>query len=69
MNDETFSCDRCGRETPRRQLKEVFTDEGARRELCPQCLDEVMNASDRVEGVAPGDEKQAAARVHGQDEV
>jgi hypothetical protein len=65
--DETFNCDRCGREFPRRQLKEAFHDESGervKRNLCPTCLDEVMNESDRVLGVS-GDEKQAAVHLEG----
>jgi hypothetical protein len=67
LMDETFNCDRCGREFPRRQLKEAFHDEGGervKRNLCPTCLDEVMNESDRVLGVS-GDEKQAAVHLEG----
>jgi hypothetical protein len=60
--DDTFNCDRCGREFPRRQLKEAFHEKGGERvkwNLCPTCLDEVMNEADKVRGVG-GDEKQAA---------
>jgi hypothetical protein len=67
MGDDTFNCDRCGREFSRRQLKEAFHDEGGeriKRNLCPTCLDEVMNESDRVLGVS-GDEKQAAVHLEG----
>lgn len=62
---DTFTCDRCGREFPRRQMKEAFHEEGrerVRRELCPECLDTVMNESGRVRGVA-GEEKRAAVHV------
>jgi hypothetical protein len=65
MGDETFICDRCGREFPRRQLKEAFHEAGgqrAKRNLCPTCLDEVMNESDKVQGVT-GDEKAAAVHL------
>lgn len=62
MGEETFKCDRCGNEFPARQMKEAFRQEGTDRikmELCPTCLDEVMNESEAVRGVA-GDEKRAA---------
>ena len=65
MDEETFNCDRCGREFPRRQLKEAFHEEGGqrvKRNLCPTCLDEVMNEADKVKGVS-GDEKQAAVHL------
>jgi hypothetical protein len=65
MGDDTFDCDSCGREFPRRQLKEVFHEEAGervKRNLCPACLDEVMNEADRVRGVS-GDEKQAAVHL------
>ena len=65
MAEETFECDRCGREFPQRQMKEVFTEEGkdrVRMQLCPSCLDEVMNEADQVRGVA-GEEKRAAVHV------
>ena len=66
MEEETFKCDRCGREFPRRQLKEAFHDEDGKevkRNLCPTCLDEVMNEAQAVQGVE-GEEKQAAVRLH-----
>ena len=65
MAEETFTCDRCGNEHPRRQMKEAFSEEGkerVRQELCPSCLDEVMNAAGNVRGVA-GEEKRAAVHV------
>jgi hypothetical protein len=65
MDEETFTCDRCGREFPRRQLKEAFHEEGGqrvKRNLCPTCLDGVMNEADHVKGVS-GDEKQAAVHL------
>jgi hypothetical protein len=58
--EETFTCDDCGREFPRRQLKEVVNEDGSKLELCPECLDKRMNAADEVRG-GPGEEKQAAA--------
>ena len=63
--DDTFTCDRCGREFPRRQLKEAFHEENGqrvKRNLCPTCLDEVMNESGWVKGVE-GEEKQAAVEL------
>ena len=65
MSDETFRCDRCGREFPQRQLKEAFVDEDGGRDkknLCPECLDQVMNAAGEVRGV-PGEEKRAAVAI------
>lgn len=65
MAEETFRCDRCSREFPKRQMKEAFEGAGEERtklELCPECLDEVMNEAGRVRGV-PGEEKRAAVRV------
>ena len=67
MAEETFSCDRCGRDWPKRQLKEVFYEEGddkkrVRQEMCPKCLDEVMNEAAKVRGVG-GEEKRTAAHV------
>jgi hypothetical protein len=65
MDDDTFTCDRCGGEFPRRQMKEAFHEEDGqrvRRSLCPSCLDAVMNEADRVQGVA-GEEKRAAIHI------
>lgn len=65
MAEETFECDRCGRTWPKRQLKEVMYEEGkqrTKRNLCPECLDEVMNAAGQVRGIA-GDEKRAAIHI------
>ena len=67
---ENFTCDRCGREFPIRQLKEAFTEEHASRErerLCPSCLDLRMNEADRVKGVA-GEHKRAAVRLENERE-
>lgn len=61
----TFACDRCGREFDRRQLKEAMYERGnerVRAQLCPSCLDEVMNESGGVQGIA-GEEKRAAVRL------
>lgn len=60
MMEDTFTCDDCGREFPRRQLKEVMTEDERKLQLCPEDLDKRMNAADEVRG-GPGDEKQAAA--------
>ena len=63
MSEETFTCDRCGQEFPKSQMKEVFIGEDTtKKKLCPNCLDQVMNAADDVRGVE-GDEKQAAVAV------
>lgn len=65
MPEETFTCERCGREFPRRQMKEVMYEEGrdrVKKQLCPECLDQVMNRSDEVRGIA-GEEKRAAVHL------
>ena len=65
MAEETFTCDRCGNTFPARQMKEAFRQEGSERirmELCPTCLDEVMNESESVRGIA-GEEKRAAVQL------
>ena len=65
MSEETFRCDRCDREFPQRQLKEAFVDEDGgrtKKNLCPECLDQVMNAAGEVRGV-PGEEKRAAVAI------
>lgn len=63
MGEETFTCDRCGQEYPRRQMKEAFEGAGGtertKLELCPNCLDAVMNESGEVRGIA-GEQKRAA---------
>ncbi|MQA99883.1 MAG: hypothetical protein GEU78_06260 [Actinobacteria bacterium] len=63
--DQTFSCERCGRELSRRRLKEVVYEEGRHRIrelLCANCLDQVMNESSRVRGVV-GTIRAAAAHI------
>lgn len=63
--DETAACMRCGRELPKRRLKEVVYEEGReriRKLVCPSCLDQIMNESSRVRGVV-GTEKAAAAHI------
>ena len=65
MSEQTFKCERCGRDWPERQLKEAFVESDGGREkknLCPECLDEVMNHADEVRGV-PGDDKRAAVAI------
>ena len=59
---ETFTCDRCGAEVPRNQLKEVIEGPGSRLELCPVCLDERINEAAEVRG-GEGEEKARAAYV------
>jgi hypothetical protein len=64
MEDST-SCERCGRELSKRQLKEVVFEKGRERVqlmVCPNCLDQIMNKSQRVRGVV-GTHKRAAAHV------
>jgi hypothetical protein len=46
-------------------MKEAFRQEGSERvkmALCPTCLDEVMNESESVRGIA-GEEKRAAVQL------
>ena len=65
MSEATFTCERCGKEHPESEKKEVFVNEGGsetKKIVCPECLDEIMNSADSVVGVE-GDEKQAAAAV------
>lgn len=63
--DEMSSCARCGRELPKRRLKEVVHEEGrtrVQRMVCPKCLDQIMNEAARVRGVV-GTLKAAAAHI------
>lgn len=63
--DETSSCMNCGKDLPKRRLKEVVHEEGRsriRRLVCSNCLDQIMNGSTRVRGVV-GTEKAAAAHI------
>lgn len=65
MAEKTFTCDRCGKDFPVRQMKEAFIEEDGQRvkkQYDAKCLDEVMNASGEVRGV-PGDEKRAAVAI------
>jgi len=65
MEDQISSCQRCGRELPKRRIKEVVYEEGRERVrmmVCPNCLDQIMNDSQRVRGVV-GSEKRAAAHL------
>ncbi len=69
MADDLATCQRCGRELPAAQLKELVYEQGPQAErvremVCPTCLDQAMNQADEVRGVA-GTEKQAAAHVSG----
>ena len=60
---DTFTCDNCGKEFPRDQMKEVKregSDEVLR--VDPSCLDEMMNQANQVYGVE-GDEKRRAAYI------
>lgn len=41
-------------------MKELFDESGTKLQLCPEDLDEKMNAAGAVRG-GPGEEKQAAA--------
>ena len=60
---DTFTCDNCGNEFPKDQMKEVKTEGSDQvRKLCPTCLDETMNKASNVYGVE-GDEKDKAAFV------
>lgn len=63
--EDQGSCERCGRELPKRKLKEIVYEEGRERiqlMVCPNCLDQIMNQSERVRGVV-GTQKRAAAHV------
>lgn len=63
--EEMLSCMRCHRELTKRRLKEVVHEEGRtriRQMVCPNCLDQIMNKSQRVRGVV-GTEKAAAAHI------
>jgi hypothetical protein len=65
VTEGTFTCERCGRDWPQRQLKEVMYEEDkdrVKQNVCPECLDEIMNRSEQVRGIA-GDEKRAAVHV------
>lgn len=65
MSEMTFTCERCGKEHRESEKKEVFVNEGGtevKKTVCPECLDEIMNSADEVQGVE-GDEKRAAVAV------
>ncbi len=69
---ETFTCDNCGRELPRDQMKEVFRKEGdkeIREELCAQCRDKKMNESPEVYGVEGQEKRRAAFLADSKDEA
>ena len=62
---DIFTCDNCGQDFPRDQLKEVFLGDGEgegkkRLELDAECLDKKMNDAPDVYGVE-GQEKRRAA--------
>ena len=66
MQDQISSCQQCGRELPKRRVKEVVYEEGRKRVrmmVCPNCLDQIMNDSQLVRGVV-GSEKRAAAHLN-----
>lgn len=65
MSDATFTCERCGNEHREAEKKEVFVTGGGaevKKTVCPQCLDEILNAAGEVQGVE-GDDKRAAVAV------
>ena len=65
MSEATFTCERCGKEHRESEKKEVFVNEDGnevKKTVCPECLDEIMNSADEVQGVE-GDEKRAAVAV------
>lgn len=67
---DTFTCDDCGRDFPRDQMKEVFLGNGEGEgkqhlELDPECLDKRMNEAPDVYGVE-GQEKRRAAYIAAQ---
>lgn len=64
MAEETFVCDRCGREWPRNQMKEVQVgDSEEKMKVDPECLDEIMQTQARAVTGIPGDEKQVATKI------
>lgn len=65
MTESTFTCERCGRDWPQRQLKEIMYEENkdrVKQNVCPECLDEIMNRSEQVRGIA-GERKRAAVHI------
>lgn len=63
--DQRFSCEQCGKELSRSQLKEVVHEEGRkriRRLVCTNCLDQIMHESKVVRGVV-GTVKAAAVHI------
>lgn len=70
MTEETFSCERCERSWPQRQMKEVMYEQGKERmkmNVCPECLDEVMASSGGVRGIS-GEDKRAAIHISDAEE-
>ena len=60
---DTFTCDNCGKEFPRDQMKEVKKgDSDTILKVDPECLDKLMNEGGRVYGVE-GEEKRRAAYI------
>lgn len=58
---DTFTCDHCGKEFPKDEMKEVrIGDSDKMLKLDPACLDEKMNQSEEVYGIE-GEEKRRAA--------
>jgi hypothetical protein len=60
---DSFFCEFCGAQKPRRQMKEVFLEQPSgttRKELCPSCLDELLEETNHREAVR-GCRKQRAA--------
>ena len=60
---DTFTCDNCGREFPKDQMKEVKkADSDQVLKVDPECLDKLMNEGGQVYGVE-GEEKRRAAYI------
>ncbi|HJR45677.1 MAG TPA: hypothetical protein VJ927_08745 [Actinomycetota bacterium] len=65
MSEATFICDRCGRDFPASERKEVFVDEGGsevKKSVDASCLDEILSESNQAVGVE-GDDKRAGVAV------
>lgn len=66
---ENFTCDNCGNEFPKSDMKEAKADDSDRMlNLCPTCLDEKMNQAEEVYGI-DGDEKRRAAYLAEDDDA
>jgi hypothetical protein len=60
---DIFFCEFCGVQRPRRQIKEVFLEQGrgtVRKELCPSCLDDLLQQTNHREAVRGYRKKRAA---------